>query len=159
MSQTSNEQLPSMFSPEGLAFYQRRIDQLSPSSPALWGKMNVGQMLAHCQAPLNVAVGQHELPKYNFFLKLIGKIVKNQLVKDETPYKKNQPTDKSFRFSDSRDFTLEKEQLKQCMARFSAAGRAGQLPGDHPFFGKLTLKQWDRLQYKHLDHHLRQFGV
>jgi hypothetical protein len=29
----------------------------------------------------------------------------------------------------------------------------------HPFFGKMTVKQWDYLQHKPLDHHLSQFGV
>jgi hypothetical protein len=159
MSQTNTEQLPSLFTSEGLAFYQRRIDQLTPATAALWGKMNVSQMLAHCQAPLNVAVGRHELPKYNFLLKLVGKMVRNQLIKDETPFKKNQPTDKSFVRADERDFSKEKELLKESLARFSAAGKSKQLPGEHPFFGKLNLEQWDRLQYKHIDHHLRQFGV
>lgn len=29
----------------------------------------------------------------------------------------------------------------------------------HPFFGKLTSEQWGKGIYKHLDHHLKQFGV
>lgn len=155
----NNSSLPSLFTPEGLSYFQQRIDKLTPSSQALWGKMNVGQMLAHCQAPLNVAVGRHELPKYNFMLRMVGKMVKNQLIKDDKPYKKNQPTDKTFVISNPRDFSREKEELKECISRFSKAGTGGQLPGEHPFFGKMNLQEWDRLQNKHLDHHLRQFGV
>lgn len=151
--------LPSLFTREGLAYYQDRIDKLSPNSAAQWGKMNVSQMLAHCQAPLNVGTGRHQLGKYNFLLRTLGKLVKKQLIKDETPYKKNQPTDKSFVIADGRDFNKEKEQLKECVRQFSAAGAAGKLPGDHPFFGSLNIDEWDRLQHKHLDHHLRQFGV
>jgi hypothetical protein len=33
------------------------------------------------------------------------------------------------------------------------------LAPEHPFFGPLTATEWDRLQWKHLDHHLRQFGA
>ena len=29
----------------------------------------------------------------------------------------------------------------------------------HPFFGRLTPAEWAIQQYKHLDHHLRQFGA
>ena len=34
-----------------------------------------------------------------------------------------------------------------------------KLAKEHPFFGPLTSAEWDRLQWKHLDHHLRQFGA
>lgn len=29
----------------------------------------------------------------------------------------------------------------------------------HPAFGPLSGREWDVLSWKHLDHHLRQFGV
>jgi len=29
----------------------------------------------------------------------------------------------------------------------------------HPFFGKMTSQQWSKAMYKHIDHHLQQFGV
>ena len=150
--------MQSLFTDEGLQGIHKRIGQLSPDSQAQWGKMNVGQMLAHCQAPLNVGIGTHALGTYNFFMRLIGRMVKNQLVKDEKPYKKSQPTDKSFVVSDSRDFEAEKAKLIDSVNGFSSAGKQGRLGGKHPFFGNMTLEEWDRLQWKHLDHHLRQFG-
>ena len=151
--------MQSLFTDEGLQGIHKRISQLSPDSPARWGKMNVGQMLAHCQAPLNVGIGSHALGKYNFILRAIGRMVKKSLVKDETPYKKNQPTDKSFVVADSRNFDAEKAKLIDSVNKFSTAGKQGSLGGNHPFFGKMTLEEWDRLQWKHLDHHLRQFGA
>jgi hypothetical protein len=151
--------MESIFSDSGVANINARIDQLSPDSQALWGKMNVSQMLAHCQPTLTVGLGVHQLGKYNFFVRLIGRMVKNQMVKNEQPFKKNQPTDKTFVVADARDFILEKEKLKDAVQQFSAAGRAGKLQGVHPFFGKLSQSEWDKLQWKHLDHHLRQFGV
>jgi hypothetical protein len=30
---------------------------------------------------------------------------------------------------------------------------------DHPFFGKMSAKEWATIAHKHMDHHLRQFGV
>lgn len=151
--------MESIFTDNGVANIISRLNQLSPASQAQWGKMNVAQMLAHCQPPLKVGHGEHQLGQYNFIIRLLGRMVKRQMVKDEKPFKKNQPTDKSFVVSDTRDFEREKQQLKDAIQQFSAVGRAGKLRGEHPFFGKLSQKEWDMMQWKHLDHHLRQFGV
>lgn len=150
--------MQSLFNDTGVAHFTDRIDRLSPGAPAQWGKMNVSQMLAHCQAPLNVGLGTHELPKYGFFMRFIGNMVKKSLLKNEQPYKKNQPTDKSFMVADVREFNSEKEKLKTAVQAFSAKGRSGSLAEKHPFFGTLSNAEWDVLQAKHLDHHLRQFG-
>ena len=149
----------SLFSDEGVRQLKYRITTLKPDSKGQWGKMDVAQMLAHCQAPLNVGIGGHELPKYNFFLRAIGRMVKNKLVKDDKPFKHSQPTDKSFVVGDKRDFEIEKTKLMEAVDKFSALGKSGKLKGAHPFFGKLSQAEWDKLQWKHLDHHLRQFGA
>ena len=151
--------MQSIFTQDGLRTIESRIDQLTPNSQAQWGKMNVSQMLAHCQAPLNVGTGDHPLGKYNFILRAVGKMVKNKLVKDETPFKKGQPTDKTFVVADPRDFEVEKAKLKASIAKFHKMGKENKLHDKHPFFGSLSKDEWDRLSWKHLDHHLRQFGV
>ena len=131
-----------------------RINRLTPQSQRQWGKMDVGQMLAHCQAPLGVAVGKHTL-KRNFFLSLIGPLFKKQLYNDN-PFKRNLPTDKSFIMSDSKDFEKEKQGLIQMINSFSETAMSDS---PHPFFGKLTKDEWSKGTWKHLDHHLQQFGV
>jgi hypothetical protein len=149
----------SIFSDEGVRQLKYRLSTLKPDSQRKWGKMNVSQMLAHCQGPLNVGTGEHNLPRYNFFLRTIGKMVKRKLTRDEAPFKKGQPTDKSFIVSEDRDFEAERKKLTETIDKFSAAGRADKLGGEHPFFGKLSKDEWDKLSWKHLDHHLRQFGA
>jgi hypothetical protein len=131
-----------------------RINKLTPQSQRQWGKMDVGQMLAHCQMPLGVAVGKHTL-KRNFFLSLIGPLFKKQLYNDK-PFKRNLPTDKSFIMTDSKDFEKEKEGLLQMINSFSEIAMSD---APHPFFGKLTKEEWSKGTWKHLDHHLQQFGV
>ena len=42
---------------------------------------------------------------------------------------------------------------------FAAEGPACWSRHPHPFFGPLKPQQWAILMYKHLDHHLRQFGA
>lgn len=48
-----------------------RINKLSPESKPLWGKMNSGQMLAHCTVGLRIVNGEI-IPKFNFVFKLLG---------------------------------------------------------------------------------------
>lgn len=131
-----------------------RINTLTPQSQAQWGKMNVGQMLAHCQMPLGVATGKHTL-KRNFLLSLIGPFFKKQLFNDK-PFKRSLPTDKSFIITDERIFEKEKQALVDMINSFSETTMSND---PHPFFGKLTKEEWSRGTWKHLDHHLQQFGA
>jgi hypothetical protein len=131
-----------------------RINKLSAQSQAQWGKMNVAQMLAHCQMPLGVATGKHKL-KRNFLLSLIGPLFKKQLYND-VPFKRSLPTDKSFIITNPQEFETEKKNLVEMINVFSAT----TMPGEpHPFFGKLSKEDWSKGTWKHLDHHLQQFGV
>lgn len=131
-----------------------RINKLTAQSQRQWGKMDVAQMLAHCQMPLGVAVGKHKL-KGNFFIKLIGPLFKKKLF-GEAPYKQNLPTDKSFKMTDPKDFEKEKQNLIGMINDFSETSMSDE---PHPFFGKLTKDEWSKGTWKHLDHHLQQFGV
>ncbi len=131
-----------------------RINKLTPASKALWGKMNVEQILAHLQLPIGIAFGTHQL-KGNFILKLIGPLFKSVLYSDK-PYKHGLPTDKSFIITDSRNFETERSKLIEILNRFNE----GNMTNDkHPVFGKFTKEQWSKATWKHLDHHLQQFGV
>jgi hypothetical protein len=85
-------------------------------------------------------------------------MAKKKLMAD-APFKKNLPTAKSFLVKDERNFQAEKNKLLQLVDRFITQGESALTKEPHPFFGKLTTNEWDILQWKHLDHHLRQFGV
>ena len=132
-----------------------RINKLTADSKALWGKMTVGQMLAHCQVPIGVAEGTHKL-KRTFIGRIFGPIAKPMLFNDK-PFKRNLPTDKSFIMTGAeKDFYMEKGKLLTAINNFTEANMVNE---PHPFFGKLTKEQWSKGSWKHLDHHLKQFGV
>lgn len=132
----------------------KRINNLTPQSPALWGKMNVAQMLAHCQMPLGVATGDHKIQR-SFLFKLIGPMFKG-LIFSEKPFKRNLGTDKSFIMNKEKDFNTEKQKLIDMIERFSEKTMTDE---PHPIFGKMTKEEWSKGSWKHLDHHLQQFGV
>lgn len=135
-----------------------RINSLSPSSKALWGKMNVSQMLAHCQIPLKVAHGETKI-KRGLLSILFGTFVKNKLTKDDKAFDRNLPTNKKLIIIDEREFETEKHDLISLVEKFHQLGPNGLTKHPHPFFGRMNEREWDTLQWKHLDHHLRQFGV
>ena len=134
-----------------------RIDKLQPTSRREWGKMDVAQMMAHCSITMDIASGRLNLPRV-FLSRLIAPFFKS-IYTDERPFKKNGPTGKELLVADRRDFAREREQLKVKVRQFSEGGEARCTRHPHPFFGSLTPQDWSRGMYKHLDHHLRQFGV
>ena len=132
-----------------------RIENLKPNAVKLWGKMDVSQMLAHVQMPIRIAFGTHQ-PKGSFLLRLIGPLFKSKLW-DENPYKHSLPTDPTFIMTGSaRDFQKEKEALLNLINNFIEENLVNER---HPVFGKLTKENWNKAMWKHLDHHLQQFGV
>ena len=134
-----------------------RIDKLQPTSPRQWGKMDVAQMMAHCSAAMDMASGRLNMPRV-LIGRLLGPFVK-PIYTNEKPFGRNNPTAKELVFSDPRDFARERKQLRLKVRQFQEGGEAQCSRHPHPFFGALTPQQWSRGSYKHLDHHLRQFGA
>lgn len=135
-----------------------RINKLTPSSQPLWGKMNVSQMFAHCCVAYEM-VYTDKHPKPNAFVKFMLKLfVKNSVV-SEKPYKKNGQTAPQFLITDKRDFETEKKRLIDYIVKTQELGEAYFDGKESHSFGKMTKHQWNNSFYKHLDHHLTQFGV
>ena len=132
-----------------------RIDKLSSTTQPKWGKMNVGQMLHHCQMPLNII-----LEKETYGVKsnwLINLLFKKSMYSDKL-WRKNMPTAPGFRITDQKEFDSEKQAIVKLINELHGhKERIDWQP--HPAFGKLSKEQWGKMQYKHMDHHLRQFGV
>ena len=77
---------------------------------------------------------------------------------NEKLWKKNMPTTRQFKVEDEMDFAKEKKALLGLINDFYAT-RDLKERKSHPAFGHFTYEQWGQMQYKHLDHHLRQFGA
>lgn len=134
-----------------------RIDKLQPAVRRQWGKMDVAQMMAHCSCALDMAAGKLNPPRM-LIGRVIGPLVK-PIYTNEKPFSKNNPTDKKLVVADQRDFAREQMQLKERIVQFQQGGESNCTRHPHPFFGSLTPWEWGRGMYKHLDHHLRQFGA
>lgn len=135
-----------------------RLDNLSIESQAEWGKMNVTQMLKHCQKPIKLAFGEESVEKPSFIMKILIKLMKPTLYNDK-PWKKGLPTAKEFVIRDDKGFETEKQKLKQLITKMSENEDYFKPSKEHPIFGELKHWMWGQSGYKHLDHHLKQFGV
>lgn len=120
--------------------------------------MNVAQALAHCAGGLEMALGDCTPPRM-FIGRVLGPVVKKLALGNDEPMRKNSPTVPAITVADQREVEAERVRLLGLLDRFSEGGPAGCTSHPHPFFGRLTPDEWAVLMYKHLDHHLRQFGL
>lgn len=135
-----------------------RINQLSHETTPEWGKMSVGQMLAHCNVAYEMAYeNTHKRPNAlaRFFLTAF---VKPMVVKGK-PYKKNGRTAPQFLMTTEKDFSNEKQRLFDFLAKTKDLGETYFEQKESHSFGKMTSEEWSNSFYYHLDHHLTQFGA
>lgn len=133
----------------------RRISSIDENNERQWGKMSASQMLRHCQAPIKISIGELKLST-NFMFMILGPLLKKKLMKEE-PFEHNLPTHKDFLVNFDPELDTEKQNLIRLVNRF--AEKKDHLALKHPIFGKMNSHQWDFLNWKHLDHHLRQFSA
>ena len=135
-----------------------RIENLRPDSKQVWGKMNVAQMLAHCNVTYEM-VYEDKHPRPNAFMKFTLRLLVKNYVVNEKPYKQNAHTAKQFMVADAKDFEAEKSRLINFIQKTQLLGQAHFEGKESHSFGPLTGREWNNMFYKHLNHHLNQFGV
>jgi hypothetical protein len=137
---------------------EERLARLRPDSPRQWGKMTAPQAVAHCAGAMEWAVDDCHRPRIMAGW-IIGWAIKPLVLKDDKPLRPGAPTDKTLIMTGGHDLDAERKRLCVLIDRFVASGPKGCTAHPHAFFGHLTPQEWSILMYKHLDHHLRQFGV
>jgi uncharacterized protein DUF1569 len=151
--------MKNLFEPPTAEEVRKRIARLRPDSPRYWGKMTSAQMAAHVSAFFEMALGDTHPPRM-FIGRLIGPIAKwFQIRRENQRMLRNTPTVPGYAIDEARDLQKERERLRALVDRFAVGGPAAVTTHPHSFFGRLTPDEWSVLMYKHLDHHLRQFGV
>lgn len=151
--------LPNIFDKEVSESFISRIQQLTANSSPNWGKMNVSQMLAHSCVTYEYVLepGKHKPAGaiMKFFLKTF---VKSKVV-GENPYPQNSPTGPDFVIKGDKDFETEKSRLINFIRKSQELGAGHFEKIESHSFGYLTATEWNNMFYKHLHHHLSQFGV
>ena len=135
-----------------------RIANLTPDSKPLWGRMTVDQMLSHLvqsgELPFVASVPDRS--------SLMSRTLVKTLVLTVVPVPKEVKTSAELdQQQDGRKplgFDVDKTNVIESIERIGTLAKDHPCLA-HPFFGKLSASQWSRLGYKHIDHHLKQFGV
>ena len=135
-----------------------RIEKLTMNSQPNWGKMSVSQMLAHCSVTYEmVYTDKHAKP--NVLTKFMLKLFVKKIVVSEKRYAKNGRTAPQFLIVDEKDFQTEKKKLIDYIKKTQELGTTYFEGKESHSFGKLSSVEWNNSFYKHLNHHLDQFGV
>lgn len=150
--------MKNLFESSSVTEIKKRIERLTPDGERQWGAMTVEQMLAHCSEWMEMAAGLKNPPR-SFVGRIFGKIAKKSVLRGEEPLRRNTPTDKSLLIQGERHFLAEQRRLLDWVDRFSAGGPSQCTAHPHCFFGDMTPLEWAVMGYKHLDHHLKQFGA
>ncbi len=149
--------MKSIFNPNDNNEFIERINKLTPQSKGVWGKMNVAQMFVHLQLISQMALGEVKFKKSILGI-FFGRFAKKIFINHQ-PFPKNLMTDPNLIIVEEKKFEEEKNKLILLIKKFQSLHSNQLKDSVHPIFGKLTFKEWDTLQWKHVDHHLRQFGV
>lgn len=133
---------------------EQRLASLRPDTRARWGRMSVDQMLWHVNQAMGVPLGETAVePK---FVPLPKAVVKFMVL--SLPWMKGAPTNPAFLPKRQYDFEAERARCRLLIGKITTRPIDGQWPL-HPIFGPMSGTDISRLQAKHLDHHLTQFGV
>ena len=149
--------MKSLFEPAAYQEVLRRLDSIHTGSTRQWGKMTVSQMLEHAARTLEMASGKVPMTQ-----RPIGRVLSWAFRKNfvgPKPFPRNAPTGPFAIVTDEPELQPARERLEALLADLHAMGETGCDGNVHSFFGKLSGREWGITQYKHLDHHLRQFGA
>ena len=135
-----------------------RVQSLSASSTGRWGSMDVTRMLRHLRLSAQMATGDLEVPSKD--KRALQMFPLKHLLLYVLPFPKGAPTAPKLKPDVAEALSLEEERkaLLELLERIAAGPRDGAGPA-HPLFGPLTRREWGVATYKHMDHHLRQFGA
>ena len=134
----------------------QRLARLAPDARPGWGRMSAPQMLAHITDAMRMALG--DLPTRAKRTPLLRYPPLKQLIIYVLPFPKGAPTARELLDRAPESWDAERDACRALIERFGAEPRTRAWP-EHPAFGPLSAHAWGALGYKHLDHHLRQFGV
>jgi hypothetical protein len=135
---------------------QDRLATLTPNNRAQWGKMSAPEMVCHLSESMKMATG--DLPCVSTNNRPLRHAPLKQLIIYIAPWPKGAQTASELLARAPASWSSDLGELTALVDRFAARRNASSWP-EHPVFGKLSTRAWGRLVYRHIDHHLRQFGA
>jgi uncharacterized protein DUF1569 len=133
-----------------------RLSSLSDSSSARWGQMNVTGMLQHLRLSAQMAVGDLTVPSKS--KRVFQVFPLKHLILYVLPFPKGAPTAPELLPAAAAAFEEERAAVLALLDQIGSGPRDGAGPA-HPLFGPMSWREWGAATFKHMDHHLKQFGA
>jgi len=146
--------MPSLRDPATRNAMLQRLGRLTPATRAKWGKFDAARMICHLNDSLAVALG--EIPSHSLNRKIFQHFPLKHLAMYVVPFPKGFPAPPEMLSTQPATFDADRQRLLGLVTRLAETPKAAA--PEHPLFGPLTTDEWNALQWKHIDHHLKQFG-
>lgn len=135
------------------------LRKLNENSMPMWGSLTSIGMIEHLTDSLNMAIG-NPMEKIEVPEKYWDKMI--SVLNSEARFPKNfkvsfAPENRIIRNKDINGSIMEFE--KTWAVYEDVFSKTPKLISNHPNYGPLNKKQWDRILSKHLTHHLTQFDL
>lgn len=151
--------MPTFFDAAVRARFESRVRAIHPGSTRRWGRMSPHEALCHLADGFRMVLGDKPVaPRPRRF----RGVVRFTALRLPLPWPRGIPTfaelEQGRGGTRPEEFERDREALLALMARFAAAG-PGDLAPAHEMFGPMRHADWGVWAYRHLDHHLTQFGI
>ena len=137
---------------------QARLAQIKPTTTRQWGKMTPHAMLCHPSDSFLAVSGERSASTAETWFSRT--VVKYIALHTSMPWPKGVPTrpevDQEQGGTTPGDFARDHETVAELLRRFATSDLS---TARHPVFGAMTRAEWLVWGYRHVDHHLRQFGL
>ena len=139
---------------------ERRISLLNADTPRRWGKMTAHEMVCHLSDSFSAMLGERPVSEPVSWSPLRRRITRYIALQTPLPWPKGVPTlpEVNPHIGGTRptQFDLDRAQLTALLRRFVMPGTRYAA---HPMFGTMSRELWMIWTFRHVDHHLRQFGL
>jgi DinB family protein len=132
-----------------------RLERLTPEATPIWGTMTAPQMLAHLADWMRMAKGELEVTGRTHPFQYPPL---KQLAIYWLPFPKGVATSPELIGRSPLEWAIEREAVRRRVQSFEHVNLQALWP-EHPVFGRMTPRAWAVFAYRHMDHHLRQFGI
>ncbi|MDP9348019.1 MAG: hypothetical protein M3P24_02590 [Gemmatimonadota bacterium] len=144
-----------LWDPESVTDVQNRLDRLTPDLQPRWGRLAPHAMVCHLSDALRITLGEISPSPIRSPLRYPPL---KWLAVYALPMPRGVKSPDGFFTTPTTEWDADRAQLVELLGRSAARPAEGPW-GVSPLFGTLSKRQWGILNFKHTDHHLRQFGV
>jgi hypothetical protein len=139
-----------------------RARKLSPDARPRWGRLSAHQMLCHVTDVARLVLGEiptrprdpARVPR----AKPLSHFPLKQLVLYFLPWPHGVRGPREAFTTQPGALDEDVKTLEALLSRFKECEPKDVWP-PHPLFGRMSTADWDRLLYRHTNHHFRQFGI